>query len=56
LYTAGIFYRSRLRFVTRFLPDRMAAAKRAMFVEMLRHVARGRWGMARVVGSTLLSG
>jgi GT2 family glycosyltransferase len=56
LFTAGVFYRSRLRFVSRFLPDRMAAAKRAMFVEMLRHVARGRWGMARVVGSTLLSG
>jgi GT2 family glycosyltransferase len=56
LFTAGIFYRSRLRFVSRFLPDRMAAAKRAMFVEMLRHLARGRWGMARVVGSTLLSG
>ena len=56
LYTAGIFYRSRLRFVNRFLPDRLAAAKRAMFVEMLRHVARGRWAMARVVGSTLLSG
>jgi GT2 family glycosyltransferase len=54
LFTAGVFYRSRLRFVSRFLPDRMAAAKRTLFVEMLRHVARGRWGMARVVGSTLL--
>jgi GT2 family glycosyltransferase len=55
LFTAGVFYRSRLRFVRRFLPDRMAAAKRTLFVEMLRHVARGRWGMARVAGSTLLA-
>jgi GT2 family glycosyltransferase len=54
LFTAGVFYRSRLRFVRRFLPDRMAAAKRTLFVEMLRHLARGRWGMARVVGLTLL--
>jgi GT2 family glycosyltransferase len=54
LFTAGVFYRSRLRFVRRFLPDRMAAAKRTLFIEMLRHIARGRWGMARVVGLTLL--
>jgi GT2 family glycosyltransferase len=54
LFTAGIFYRSRLRFVRRFLPNRMAAAKRTLFVEMLRHIARGRWGLARVVGLTLL--
>jgi GT2 family glycosyltransferase len=55
LQTAGIFYRSRLRFVRRFLPDRMAAAKRTLFVEMLRHIVRGRWGLARVVGTTLLA-
>jgi GT2 family glycosyltransferase len=55
LFTAGVFYRSRLRFVRRFLPDRMAAAKRSLFMEMLRHIARGRWGLARVVGSTLLA-
>jgi GT2 family glycosyltransferase len=53
LFTAGVFYRSRLRFVRRFMPDRMAAARRTLFMEMLRHVARGRWAMARVVGSTL---
>jgi GT2 family glycosyltransferase len=55
LVTAGFFYRSRLRFVGRFLPDRMAAAKRKLFEEMLRHLARGRWGLARVVGLTLLT-
>jgi GT2 family glycosyltransferase len=53
LFTAGFYYRSRLRFVSRFLPDRMAAAKRQLFVEMLRHLARGRWTSARLVGSTL---
>jgi GT2 family glycosyltransferase len=54
LFTAGFYYRSRLRFVSRFFPDRMRAAKRQLFVEMLRHVARGRWAFARLVGETLL--
>jgi GT2 family glycosyltransferase len=54
LFTAGFYYRNRLRFVGRFLPDRMKAAKRTLFVEMLRHVARGRWGLARVVMQTLI--
>jgi GT2 family glycosyltransferase len=55
LYAGNFFYRNRLRFVSRFLPDRMAAAKRQLFEEMLRHVARGRWGLARVVWSTLMA-
>jgi GT2 family glycosyltransferase len=54
LLTAGFYYRSRLRFVNRFLPDRMVAAKRQLFVEMLGHLARGKWAAARLVGLTLL--
>ncbi len=56
LGTARYYYRNRLRFVRRFLPERLGAAKRSLFVEMLRHLARGRWGLARVVGSVFLSG
>jgi len=55
LFASSYFYRNRLRFVRRFLPERMAAAKRRLFEEMLRHMARGRWRMARLVWSTLLS-
>jgi GT2 family glycosyltransferase len=55
VFTARFFYRSRLRFVRRFFPDRMAAAKRKLFEEMLRHLVRGRWGLARIVGLTLLA-
>jgi GT2 family glycosyltransferase len=54
LFTAGFYYRSRLRFVSRFWPERMAAARRKLFVEMLGHVARGRWAAARLVGSTIM--
>jgi len=49
------YYRNRLRFVTRFLPDRLGAAKRAMFEQLLRHIVRGRWPQAKIVLSTLLS-
>ncbi len=49
------FYRNRLRFAARFLPQRLAAVKRALFEQMLRHLARGRWGEARVVFSTLVT-
>jgi GT2 family glycosyltransferase len=54
LFTAGFYYRSRLRFVHRFFPDRMTAARRRLLVEMLKHLARGRWSSARLVVSTLL--
>jgi GT2 family glycosyltransferase len=54
MFTAGYYYRSRLRFVNRFLPSRMAAAKRQLFLEMLRHLARGRWSVVRLIGVTLL--
>jgi GT2 family glycosyltransferase len=54
MFTAGYFYRSRLRFVNRFLPDRIGAAKRQLFMEMLKHLVRGRWAVVRLIGVTLL--
>jgi len=55
LFTAGYYYRNRLRFARRFMPDSMAAVKRNLLMEMLRHLARGRWRLAGVVGASLLS-
>jgi GT2 family glycosyltransferase len=54
LFSSGFYYRNRLRFVARFLPERLGAAKRALFEQMLRHIAKGRWAQARLVGTTLL--
>jgi GT2 family glycosyltransferase len=54
LSSSRFYYRNRLRFVKRFLPERFAAAKRALFEQMLRHLVRGRWAQARIVMSTLL--
>jgi GT2 family glycosyltransferase len=53
LFSSRFYYRNRLRFVARFLPGRLAAAKRAMVEQLLRHVARGRWQQARLVLATL---
>jgi GT2 family glycosyltransferase len=53
-FSTGFYYRNRLRFVARFLPGRLAAAKWSLFEEMLRHIARRRWGHARIVFFTLL--
>jgi GT2 family glycosyltransferase len=55
LLSAQYYYRNRLRFVARFLPDRLSAVKLALFDQMLRHVARGRLGAARVILSTLIN-
>jgi GT2 family glycosyltransferase len=54
-FSTGFYYRNRLRFVARFLPGRLAAAKWSLFEEMLRHIARGRWRHARIICTTLLA-
>jgi GT2 family glycosyltransferase len=54
VFSARFYYRNRLRFVSRYLPQRLGAAKRRLFSEMLRHVVRGRWVHARLVASILL--
>ncbi len=53
--SARFYYGNRLRFVRRFLPDRLGAARRSLWLEMLRHAVRGRWALARVVGAVLIS-
>jgi GT2 family glycosyltransferase len=53
LFTTNLYYRNRLRFVSRFFPERLRAAKLGLAVDLLRHTLRGRWGHARIVASTL---
>jgi GT2 family glycosyltransferase len=55
VFSTGFYYRNRLRFVARFLPGRLTAAKWSLFQEMLRHIVRGRWSHARIVFFTLLT-
>ncbi len=53
-FTAHLYYRNRIRFAARFFPERLAAIRRSLAAELLRHALRGRWTHARVVASTLL--
>ena len=53
-FSTGFYYRNRLRFVVRFLPESLTAAKWSLFEDMMRHIVRGRWGHVRIVFSTLL--
>jgi GT2 family glycosyltransferase len=55
VFSARYYYRNRLRFVARFLPERISAVKRALFEQMMRHVVRGRWRQAHIVFSTLIN-
>lgn len=48
-----LLYRNRLRFVSRFLPERLWATKRSLAFELLRHVLKGRWTPARLLFRTL---
>jgi GT2 family glycosyltransferase len=52
-FTTNLYYRNRIRFVSRFFPERLRAAKFGLAVDLLRHLLRGRWGYARIVAATL---
>ncbi len=54
-FSMNLLYRNRIRFASRFMPQRMAALKRSLAYELLRHVLKGRWMPARVVARTLRS-
>jgi GT2 family glycosyltransferase len=52
-FSANFYYRNRVRFVTRFFPERLGTVRRGLFIELLRHTAGGRWTHARVVAAVL---
>ena len=52
-FSMRLMLRNRLRFVERFYPDRIGAARRQMWWEWLRHILKRRFGAARVVRQVL---
>jgi len=52
-FSARHYYRNRVRFASRFFPERMLWVRRSLVIEFLRHSARGRWLHARIVASVL---
>jgi GT2 family glycosyltransferase len=55
-FSLNLLYRNRIRFASRFMPQRLAAVKRSLAYELLRHVLKGRWMPARLVARTLRDG
>jgi GT2 family glycosyltransferase len=53
-FSANLFYRNRIRFISRFFPEHLRATKRGFMQTMLRYVIKGRWTEARIIGRILL--
>jgi GT2 family glycosyltransferase len=49
IYAATLYYRNRVRFISRFFPQFLGAAKRSLIVEFFRATLKGRWGHARML-------
>lgn len=54
-FTTRLYYRNRIRFMSRFFPQYLANAKRRMFNELLYFALKGQWGYARIIASVLWS-
>lgn len=52
-FSANFYYRNRLRFMSRFFPGSLPVVKRRLVVELLYHVAKGHWSIARIIASIL---
>lgn len=46
-----LYYRNRIRFVSRFFPQHLAAVRRGLATETLRFALKGQWAYARIVAS-----
>lgn len=53
LFSMRLAYRNRIRFVARFMPDRLPAARRHLAWEMLRRLTKGEMRRASLIGQTL---
>jgi hypothetical protein len=52
-FAASYYYRNRLRFTSRFFPQFLGAAKRRLFVELLRTTIKGNWSRAVLLAKIL---
>ncbi|MDR3416930.1 MAG: glycosyltransferase family 2 protein [Nevskia sp.] len=53
LFTSGFYYRNRIRFMSRFFPDRLPATRRRLAAEILFYLAKRQWAHARLVASVV---
>ena len=48
-FSLNLLYRNKLRFVSRFMPQKLFATKIALFAELARHILKGRWRSAKLI-------
>ncbi len=52
-FTANLYYRNRIRFMSRFFPGFLPATNRGLTLELFRFAMKGNWRQARVIASVL---
>ncbi|MGE0188363.1 MAG: glycosyltransferase family 2 protein [Steroidobacteraceae bacterium] len=53
IFAVNLFYRNRVRFISRFFPQFMSATKRGLMQTMLRYLIKGQWRKASIIGEIL---
>jgi GT2 family glycosyltransferase len=49
IFTANLYYRNSIRFMSRFFPERLGALKRRLLLEALRYGIKREWTLSRLV-------
>src|ERR1035441_3722260 len=49
MFTANLYYRNSIRFMSRFFPERMGALRRRLLLEVLRYGLKGEWALSGLV-------
>lgn len=49
MFTANLYYRNGIRFMSRFFPERLGALKRRLLLEVLRYGLKGEWALSKLV-------
>jgi len=49
MFSANLYYRNGIRFISRFFPERMGALKRRLLLEVLRYGLKGEWARSGLV-------
>lgn len=52
-FTTQLYYRNRVRFMSRFYPQYLARVRRGLLRELMHFTLKGQWGYARVVAAVL---
>jgi GT2 family glycosyltransferase len=52
-FSSNLYYRNRIKFVSRFFPGRLGTVRRGLVIELVRHTLGRRWSHMRIVAAVL---